>query len=944
MRKFAASKTINEAEYRLIMEKRFKCFRFLLLSLFVFAAISMQAAAIKGKVVDDTNEPLIGATISIASEGISVSTDFDGNYEIPGLRNGHYVIEVSYVFFATEVKEIDLSGMAVVDFAMKPESQTLSEVVVTGQARRDSEGTLVNLQKNSLVVQTGVSAQQIKKTQDSDASEVIKRVPGISLIDDRFVMVRGLSQRYNNVWLNNSAVPSSEADSRAYSFDMIPSSQLDNMIIVKSPAPEYPADFSGGFVLINTKDIPMENSFKISLGGSMNDQTHFQDFKYSRGSATDFLGFDNGFRSLDGGMTAQLKPIAGNGVDLLNNGFNNDWRVRNKKPVLDVSFNTELNRRWIQEEGQTIALLASLNYSNSYRTILNMENSLFGAYDVTANRPVYLRDSQDDQYNHYAKLGAMMNLTYLSSDGMNRFEFKNIFNQLGRDRYTYRVGVDAQTNNEESAEYYYMSRTTYNGQFTGRHQLNDIRSFDWSVGYAYANNCMPDRRRYIVNDAIEQGHLGLTSANDIEREFTRLNEHTASLNVNYKDKFEVGQIEPQLKVGAYGDYRTRSYRARDFIYTYNTSDNILPDGFRYMDIPNELLTEANYGADKLYMLENVRWTNNYDGNNWLMAGYVGVNIPVEKFNVYAGVRYEYNKMELISNTRNYEKSPRSMFYTTSDFFPSVNASYKFTEEHQARVSYGRSINRPEFREVSPSVYYDFDLASNVQGNTDLKAAYINNVDLSYEFYPAPGELMSVSLFYKNFKNPIEWTYTVNGGTSLTYSYENAEGADTYGIEVEIKKNLDFIGLDDFSVNFNGALIKSKVRFAEGSNERDRAMQGQSPYLINAGLFYQPKNLGLNVALLYNRIGKRIVGVGRSLGSGDNVVNIPDSYEMPRNTLDLSASKKLGEHFEVKLSLRNILAEDVSYKQFEETSSGKVEEVTRQFSPGRNYSLSVSYAF
>ena len=185
---------------------------------------------------------------------------------------------------------------------------------------------------------------------------------------------------------------------------------------------------------------------------------------------------------------------------------------------------------------------------------------------------------------------------------------------------------------------------------------------------------------------------------------------------------------------------------------------------------------------------------------------------------------------------------------------------------------------------------------------------------------------------------------MNGGKSLTYSYENAEGADTYGIEVEIKKNLDFIGLDDFSVNFNGALIKSKVRFAEGSNERDRAMQGQSPYLINAGLFYQPKNLGLNVALLYNRIGKRIVGVGRSLGSGDNVVNIPDSYEMPRNTLDLSASKKLGEHFEVKLSLRNILAEDVSYKQFEETSSGKVEEVTRQFSPGRNYSLSVSYAF
>lgn len=327
-----------------------------------------------------------------------------------------------------------------------------------------------------------------------------------------------------------------------------------------------------------------------------------------------------------------------------------------------------------------------------------------------------------------------------------------------------------------------------------------------------------------------------------------------------------------------------------------------------------------------------------------MAGYIGINIPINKFNVYAGVRYEYNKMELISNTRNYEKSPRSLFYETNDFFPSMNATYRFTDKHQARMSYGRSINRPEFREVSPSVYYDFDLASNVQGNTGLESAYIDNVDLSYEFYPASGELVSVSLFYKHFKNPIEWTYTVNGGTSLTYSYENAESANTYGVELEIKKNLDFMGLDDFSINFNGALIKSMVVFPEDSKEKDRPMQGQSPYLINAGIFYQPRNLGLNVALLYNRIGKRIIGVGRSLGSGDNVVNIPDSYEMPRNTLDLSASKKFGDHFEVKLSLRNILSEDISYKQFEETEHGEVEEVTRQFDPGRNYSISVSYSF
>ena len=374
------------------MDKIKDCFRIVLLVFAGFIALEADAAAIMGKVVDEAGEPLIGATVLLPSSGVTVATDVDGKYEIPGLRNGTYVVEVSYVFFQTQSKEVAVDGIATADFVMQAESQALGEVVVTAQARRDSEGTIVNLQKNSFVVQTGVSAQQIKRTQDSDASEVIKRVPGISLIDDRFVMVRGLSQRYNNVWLNNSAVPSSEADSRAYSFDMIPSSQLDNMIIIKSPSPEYPADFSGGFVLINTKDIPAENMFKVSLGGSINENTHFSDFKYALGSGTDFLGFDSGFRSLNGGINGVLNSIAGNGVDLQNNGFNNDWRVRNKKPVADVSFNAELNRRWIGEEGQTFALLGALNYTNSYRTILDMTNALFGAYDTTNDRPVYLRN------------------------------------------------------------------------------------------------------------------------------------------------------------------------------------------------------------------------------------------------------------------------------------------------------------------------------------------------------------------------------------------------------------------------------------------------------------------------------------------------------------------------------------------------------------------------
>ena len=220
--------------------------------------------------------------------------------------------------------------------ALDPDEQTLGEVTVTGVARQNTETAMVQMAKSSAVIVNNISAQEISKSQDNNAGEVIRRVPGVSIIDDKFVMVRGLSQRYNNVWINGGAVPSSEADSRAFSFDIIPSGQIDNMVIVKTPSPEYPADYSGGFIVINTKEIPTENACNISVGGNYNDCTQGRDFLYAQGSATDFLGFDNGKRGINGGIHAPLTPIAGSGIDLQGNGFNNDWMVKQRSPLPDL--------------------------------------------------------------------------------------------------------------------------------------------------------------------------------------------------------------------------------------------------------------------------------------------------------------------------------------------------------------------------------------------------------------------------------------------------------------------------------------------------------------------------------------------------------------------------------------------------------------------------------
>ena len=803
--------------------------------------------------------------------------------------------------------------------------------------------------KSSPVIVSNVSAQEITKTQDTNAGEVIRRVPGVSLIDDKFVMVRGLSQRYNNVWINGGAVPSSEADSRAFSFDLIPSSQIDNMQIVKTPSPEYPADYTGGFITITTKDIPAENTAELSIGGNWNDISSFSDFKYAKGSGTDFLGFDSGMRGLNGGINATMNSIAGNGVDLLNNGLNNDWRVRTMSPLGDLKLSGSLGRRWKLGDRQ-LGMIAAFNYSNEYRKYEDMQNNLYGVYDADKDQSNYLRYSVDDQYNHNVRLGAMLNFTLLSADGNSKYQLKNIFNQIGNDRYTWREGLSAQSDNENSAEYYYRSRTTYNGQITGKHTFA-LDELDWSASYSYANRNVPDRRRYLINDALEPGVMQLTSPNDISREWTKLDEHIVSAAVNDKHEFKFGSFTPSLKFGAYGEYRTRKYTTRDFIYNWNAASNTLPDGFRQNDLSEMLSDESYFGADRLYLLEEQHMRNNYKGNNYLGAGYFAANIPLGKLNIYAGLRYEYDHMELITNTRDNAESPFSHNYEYSDLFPSVNTTYKINDKHQLRLSYGKTVNRPEFREVSPSVFYDFDLASDVQGNTDLKPCYIQNVDFRYEFYPSKGELISIAAFYKYFDSPIEWTYTVTGGTSLVYSYMNAKRANNYGIELDIRKDLSFIGLPGFSWSFNGALIKSRVKFEEGSKEENRPMQGQSPYLVNTGIFYKNDKMQLDIALLYNRIGKRIIGVGRSEGttSGNETLRVPDSYEMPRDVIDLSASKKFGKHWEVKLSIRDLLAQKVYYKQFADVhysngTSREVEQITRVYKPGRNIGVSAVYKF
>lgn len=914
----------------------------------ILAGVQMAlAGVVKGIVTDAaTGEPLIGATVTYTN-GRGTTTDIEGRFTLQ-IPKGRYTLKASYIGYKNATLQIVVTNAAQdVTLSLEEDETALGTVTVTAEARRNTAAAMAREQQEAHVSMVNVSEQQIRRTQDKDAGEVIRRIPGISIIDDRYVMVRGLSQRYNNVWMNGAAVPSSEADQRAFSFDIIPSSQISNMKVVRSAAPEYPADYTGGFIVINTKDVPPSDTWSVSVGSGFNTASHFRSRSTYAGSGTDFLGFDNGLRGLDHGINTRLQP-QGNGYALQGNGFNNDWTVKHNQPLPDMSLAASMAKRWTTESGQTWGLSASLNYSNSSRTLRNMENNLFGAYDTTHDRSNYLRRANDYQSTDNVRLGAMLGLVWLSPDNAHRVELKQLFNQMGKNRYTYRRGYDAQSDYMEQAEYYYQSRATYNLGLSGRHHLGLDDLLDWNLGYAYANRNLPDRRRYTIYGQ-EDGSMEVENLNDINREFSYLGEHIWSGGANWKHDLDLNGWKPTIKAGAYAERRSRKYDTRFFTYAWPTGQ--LPQSMRDLDVTTGLLTDANYGPDGLYLLEQVDWSNNYEARNTLASGYAAVLIPLfdNRLEAYGGVRYESAHTRLISHTQRQAYSPLATDYDYNDLFPSVNFTYHLTPEQQLRMAYGRTINRPEFRELSTSVYYDFDLASNVQGNHNLKPAYVDNLDLGWEWYPHAGEVVSLSLFYKHFRNPIEWTYTVAGGTDLVYSYLNAEGADNYGVEADIRKQLDFLGLPQLSLSLNASWIHSRVTFAPGSHERNRPMQGQSPYLVNAGVFYSSDpgkpsatwQKGWTAALMYNVIGKRIIGVGRSVGSGETDVRVPDSYEMPRHQVDLNVGKALGR-FDLRLALRDVLGQKVEYKQFEQTPRGEVQQITRSFRPGRTFSVSLTY--
>jgi outer membrane receptor protein involved in Fe transport len=901
-----------------------------------------------------TSEPVGGATVAVKGTARGTVTNIDGFYFLRNVDDGNCRLIISALSYRPVEIEFSMKALdTVVDIYIENEDILMDEVVVSARALNNTENAIVQTVKTVTQVTSGISAAQISKSPDRIASEIIRRVPGVTVIDERFVNIRGLSQRYNNAWINGMSAPSTETDSRAFPLDLVPGSQIDNLLIYKSPSPEIPGDFSGGFIKITSRSIPEKNSLQLSYSTGFNVGTHFCSFRIGEGSSTDFLGFDLAQRPLPADFPAHTDAVENPEeiTRLTRDGFNRNWKVKNLVPLPDQRLFLSLARRMATKR-LTVGNITSINYSYTFKSVRGMKNARYDTYNYVEDRPVYLDDYSDSQYSNSARLGVLHNWSFVFSPS-NRIEFKNLLNILGQNRLTERTGIkDASSMYyREQTEMRYSSRMIYSGQFSGMHDVSPSGYLTWDAGYSYAGKSEPDRR--IVNNyagiGSEEDIPFVKTGNDnISRYFQNLHDNVFSAAVNYRHTFDRLSFSPVLKAGLYGERHSRDYSVREFIYRY--SNLTYEERQSYLLLPfEEMLDDRYLGADRVYIDEITQKTNNYSAGILHAAGYVAVDAQINRLSICAGIRLENRCTELV-----YDRSmnPATALITTKKIYeqnwlPSINTVYRFSEKHQLRASFGRSINRPELRELSPSIYYDFDLFGETGGNENLKTATINNLDLRYEFYPSLGETVSLGIFYKHFRNPIEWTFIDMGG-SLRYSYENAEAAVSRGIEVDIRKKMDFIAMPSVSIIANIALIASKVRFKPGEvvSEPDRPMQGQSPCVINLGIYYSAEKAGLSISALYNRIGKRVIGLGKSSVPDQNINSmIPDSYEMPRNMLDLSIVKKLGRRFEIRCSIQDLLSEDIVFKQFpkfwKENAIHQREQVTKQYRQGQFVSFGIS---
>lgn len=995
---------------------------------------------IRGRVVEfETSAPVPGATVFLEGTSRGTVSDAAGYYRFNGVPAGKHVLVASMVGFRKERMpntDVRAGKETVADIRLK--GAVLAEVVISSSRTRtktpvaySSIKDLTSEIRNSRLVVSGISSEQIAKTGDRNAAEALKRVAGLTVKDEKFVIVRGMDTRYNLTYLNDNVAPSTELYTRDFSLDLVPSRIIDRVLVYKSANPEMLADMTGGAVKIYTKDARLVRHFDIEVQAGYRANSSFRNMLSYKGGKYDFMGFDDGVR--------RLPAIVPGYGDFTKTGISQEAYAKNFSSVLQYGKRTALPNLQVTANyfdyfrmgKRRVSWLTSFSYKHE-----DQVNDIFRAQGI-GNPGFNTPDDRifyDRQGIENAQLSLLQNFTLPLRDS-GSIQFKNFLLNQGQKSTIISQSQQSEWTPElletgmfkplyKNITLSYSQRFLYAGNLGGKHYFGKAKrnQLQWNAGYTYSNQMIPDQR--LIRLQQETSRLGPYPSPDFNRDVewrARVRTFTENASsdpfygiisrvwIRNKESVYNGMADYSrllapwltLRTGTFHQWKERNVFRRVYLVQEGDvrgsggNDQLIgPGGYGdYIDPYIVFFAEQDLGkvwsteylrdnTSGLKVFDRTNGGDTYEATEQQNTGYLAASLtPLKsKLDIYAGLRVEYSRQKLagaIFHSQDHITVPVFIDNRKTHFLPSVNVTYRPVSKLSLRGAYGRTVNRPEFREIAPYRDIDYINGISITGNPYVVMADIQNLDARLEFYPDDeGDMISAGVFYKHLNHPIERIRTdARIGSGLpSISFQNAGRAEVKGLEIELRKTLNILPgkfFRNFSIMGNVTLINSQVVKDSNDAKKDptaiagisdtirRQLQGQAPYIINAGLYYDNAASGTKVTLVYNVAGTRIYAAGPSYVKSaqfSGSLYRGSLFELPRHLLDFTVSQRVFRSLQIKATVQNLLNQpirmaedfdtDFKYTKGGLDGAGNFTGDTKalDFNPGRYYVLNFIYSF
>jgi hypothetical protein len=904
--------------------------RALALALILPAAAAAQDTAstgtITGRVLDaKTGNALSEVGVQLVGLQRGVQTGIDGRFRFANVAAGTITIHVRRIGFQPKtITGVYLNRGQTLDqpIAMDPSTVTLEAIVATADQERGTVNAALNEQRNATAIVSTIGREQISKSPDSDAAQALQRVSGIAIQDGKYLNVRGLDPRYTTASLNGARLPSPEPERKVVPFDIFPANLLQSVTTSKTFTPDQPGDFSGGSVDLRTRENPGETQRSYSISFGANDAITGRRVVSAPGAGGEWLAFGASSRRLPGVIAAAGfdQSYSQQEYNAFVGSFRNAWSrgFETGRPSMSANMSVGGTR---PVGGRDIGYIGALTYSYGQEVRADEVRAFAVPTPTGGTDPV-------DRYTgstgrESALWGGVLNLSRLVGT-RNRLTFNNTFTRSADNEARYEEGYDE--NNAipfQLTRLRYVQRAVISSQVGGEHELTDRQRLQWRMTGSRVTRTEPDRSEvaYAMDEA--GGAPFLFGGNEgAVRTFGDLSEYNVNGSSDYTLRFGGGSTN-LLKFGALGRYTDRSSAVDSYSLEARLGRNDREAS------PEQIFGNYLGPADSVFRIAPLSQAGSYTANDVVGAAYAMTEWQLgSRVRLIGGSRFEVQRLDILAEPAFGRSESVTPVYT--DVLPSLAFNVALTDRQALRLSGSQTLARPEYREVVPVASRDVLGGEQFIGNIALRRTLIQNADLRWEMYPSSGEVVSMAVFAKRFDKPIERVYRGTSGTRVT-TFENAKLATNLGVELELRKNLSMLAdaLDPWTAFSNVTLMKSTIDLGglgAGSVQEERAMVGQAPYVVNAGLTYGATGGGLSATALYNVIGRRIFAAA--------LLPLPSVYEEARHVVDFSVRVPLRKGVSAKLDVKNVL--DAPY----EVTQGTVQ---REFyRAGRGLTLGLSW--